>query len=166
MIWNIFVQYPNNTLPLCLANHRPGYWSNLPCDWPSTAWAYSVQETENGPWFGHSGAGTSAGTVMTMLGPIITLRPRQNGRHFPADIFKCIFFNENLWISIKSTLKFVPKVLINNIPALVLIMAWRCSGDKLLSESMLASLLTHICVTRPQWVMYGTGSWRVMILDH
>ena len=28
----------------------PGYWSNLPCDWPSTAWAYSEQETENGPW--------------------------------------------------------------------------------------------------------------------
>ena len=24
-------------------------WSNLPCDWPSTAWAYSEQETENGP---------------------------------------------------------------------------------------------------------------------
>ena len=24
-----------------------------------------------------------------------TLRPRQNGRHFPDDIFKCIFLNEN-----------------------------------------------------------------------
>ena len=34
---------------LCSANHRPGYWSNLPCDWPNTAWAYSEQETENGP---------------------------------------------------------------------------------------------------------------------
>ena len=30
-----------------------------------------------------------------------TLRPRQNGRHFPDDIFKCIFLNENVWISIK-----------------------------------------------------------------
>ena len=36
-------------LRLCSANHRPGYWSNLPCDWPSTAWAYFEQETENGP---------------------------------------------------------------------------------------------------------------------
>ena len=27
------------------------------------------------------------------------LRPRQNGRHFPDDIFKCIYLNENLWIS-------------------------------------------------------------------
>ena len=36
-------------LRLCSANHRPGYWSNLPCDWQSTAWGYSEQETENGP---------------------------------------------------------------------------------------------------------------------
>ena len=27
---------------------------------------------------------------------IITLRPRQNGRHFADDIFKCIFLNENV----------------------------------------------------------------------
>ena len=25
-----------------------------------------------------------------------TLRPRQNGRNFPDDICKCIFFNENV----------------------------------------------------------------------
>ena len=36
-------------LKLCSANHRPGNWSNLPCGWPSTARAYSKQETENGP---------------------------------------------------------------------------------------------------------------------
>ena len=39
----------SSKLRLCLANHRPGYWSNLPCDWPSTAWAYSEQQTENRP---------------------------------------------------------------------------------------------------------------------
>ena len=48
-----------------------------------------------------------------------TLRPRQNGRHFPDDIFKCIFLNENVLISIKISLKFVPKGQINNIRALV-----------------------------------------------
>ena len=53
------------------------------------------------------------------------MRLRQNGRHFPDDIFRCIFLNENVWISIKFSLKFVPKVRINNIPALVQIMAWR-----------------------------------------
>ena len=41
---------------------------------------------------------------------------------------------------------------INNIPALVQIMAWRRPGDKRLSEPMMVSLLTHICVTRSQWV--------------
>ena len=32
-------------------------------------------------------------------------------------------------------------------------MVWRRSGDKSLSESMMDNLLTHICVTRPQWVI-------------
>ena len=77
---------------------------------------------------------------------------RQNGRHFPDDIFKCICLNETAWISIKISLKFVPKGPINKIPALVQIMAWRRSGDKPLSETMMVSLPTHICVTRPQWV--------------
>ena len=83
---------------------------------------------------------------------INTLRPRQNGRHFSDDIFKCIFLNQNAWISLKISLKFVPRVRINNIPALVEIMAWRRPGDKPLSEPMMVSLLTHICVIRPQWV--------------
>ena len=48
-----------------------------------------------------------------------TLRPRQDGRHFPDGIFKCIFLNENVLISIKISLKFVPNGQINNIPALV-----------------------------------------------
>ena len=39
-----------------------------------------------------------------------------NCRHFADDNFKCIFFNENIWISLKISLKFVPKVQINNIP--------------------------------------------------
>ena len=87
---------------------------------------------------------------------INTLRPRRNEQHFTDDIFKRIFFNENVWISIKISLKFVPKGPINNIPALVQIMAWRRSGDKPLSEPMVVSLPTHICVTRPQWVQNET----------
>ena len=79
------------------------------------------------------------------------MRSRQNGRHFPDDIFKWIFLWENVWISIKISLKFVLTIPINNIPALVQIMAWRRSGDKPLSELIMDSLLTHICVTRPQW---------------
>ena len=48
--WDHFLSLARSKLRLCTANHRPGYWNNLPCDWPSTAWAYSEQETENGPW--------------------------------------------------------------------------------------------------------------------
>ena len=84
--------------------------------------------------------------------PVDTLRPRQNGHRFADDTFKRIFLNENVSNSIKISLKFVPKGPINNNPTLVQIMAWRRSGDKPLSELMMVSLLTHICVTRPQWV--------------
>ena len=41
------------------------------------------------------------------------------GRHFPGDISKSIFLNEIVWISIKVSLKFVPKGPINNIRASV-----------------------------------------------
>ena len=82
---------------------------------------------------------------------INTLRPRQNSRLFADDSFKRIFLKENIRVSIIISLKFVPKGFINNIPALVLIMAWRRPGDKPLSEPMLVRSLTPICVTWPQW---------------
>ena len=53
------------------------------------------------------------------------------------DIFKCIFLNENIWTLTKISLKFVPKGPINNIPALVQILAWHRPGDKSLSEPMI-----------------------------
>ena len=81
-----------------------------------------------------------------------TLRPRQNGRHFADAIFKWIFLNKNVWIPIKISLKLVPQGPINNIPALVQIMAWRRPGGKPLSGPMMVRLPTHICITRPQWV--------------
>ena len=59
-----------------------------------------------------------------------TMRLRQNGRHFPDDILKCIFLNDYVWISIKISLKFVPKGSFNNIPALLQIMAWHQPGNK------------------------------------
>ena len=89
---------------------------------------------------------------LTLNSSVNTLRPSQYGRHFPDDILKCSFLNEDVWISLTISLKCVRKVRINNIPSLVQIMAWRRPGDKPLSEPMMISLLTHICVTRPQWV--------------
>ena len=63
-----------------------------------------------------------------------TLRPWQNCRYFVDDVFKRIFLTENVWISLNISLEFLAKVRMNNIPALVHIMAWRRPGHKWLSE--------------------------------
>ena len=94
------------------------------------------------------------------------------GHHFPDDNLKRIFLNENVCISIMISLKFVHRGPINNIPELVQIMAWCRPGDKPLSEPVVVSLLTHICVTRPHWVkrsrwpgishcLYRDSSWHI-----
>ena len=54
--------------------------------------------------------------------------------------------------AIQICLKLVPSGPVNNIEALIRIMAWRRPGDKPLSKPMMVSLPTHICVTWPQWV--------------
>ena len=41
-----------------------------------------------------------------------------------SDVF---FFNDDVWISLTISLKFVPKFQINNIPVLIQIMVWRRS---------------------------------------
>ena len=105
-----------------------------------------------GPQTVHTESETCQENICQDASSINTLRPRQHGRHFPDNIFKCIFLNENVWTSIQISLKFVPKGPIDNIPALVQIMAWCRPGNKPLSEPMLIILLTHICVDRPQWV--------------
>ena len=99
------------------------------------------------------GAGCCQGSLLRILFSFDTLRPRQNGRHFADDMFKCIFLNENVWIPIEISLKFVPRGSINNNPALFQIMAWRRPGDKPLSESMMVSSLTHI------YASLGLNEW-------
>ena len=112
-------------------------------------WLMTLSETETGPaqW------PTFASWILISSTNLFnTLGPRQNGHRFTDDIFKGIFLNENVWISIKISLKFVPKGPINNIPALVQIMAWRRPGDKPLSEPTMVNPPTHKCVSQPQWV--------------
>ena len=70
---------------------------------------------------------------------------------FADDMLKWIFLTENIWFSIKSSLKFVPKGPNSNIPTLAQIMAWRRSGDTPLCEPMMVTWPTHIWVTRPLW---------------
>ena len=57
-----------------------------------------------------------------------------------ADICKRIFLNENFYISIKISLKFLPKEPVDNILALFQIMAWHWTGDKALFEPMMANV--------------------------
>ena len=67
-----------------------------------------------------------------------------------------------MWILIKISRKPVPRGPFNSIPALVQIMAWHRPGDKPLSEPMMVSLLTHICVTccSEIWIKIQTCSWK------
>ena len=71
--------------------------------------------------------------------------------HFLEWIYICIYIYIYIYTVLKISLMFVPKVPFSNGPALVQIMAWRRPGDTPLSEPMI-TLLTHICVTRSQWV--------------
>ena len=81
------------------------------------------------------------------------MRVTQNGWHFPGDIFKCIFLNENVWISNTIWLNFVCKCQIDNITALVQITAWRQTGKKPLCEPMMAYFDdAYICNTWPRWI--------------
>ena len=57
------------------------------------------------------------------------LPPGQNDRRFADDMLKRIFLNESIWISSKISLRHVPWGIIDNLRALVQIMAWRsCTG--------------------------------------
>ena len=69
-----------------------------------------------------------------------SLRPRQNGHHFAGQISSAFSWMKMLEFWLKFSLKFVSKGPINNIPALVQIMAWRQPGDKPLSKPMMVSL--------------------------
>ena len=120
---------------------------SLACIWKFHYYSFLHKHNR---WIG-IGIIINAITFITPCFCLNTLRPKQNGRCFPDDIFKYIFLNENVGISLMISLKFIPKVRINNIPALVQIMAWRRPGDKPLSEPMMVRLPTHVCVTRPQW---------------
>ena len=60
-----------------------------------------------------------SGQICSMYGSRLgSSPPGENGRHFACDIFRCILVNEKNCILTKILLKFVPKGLIDNNPAL------------------------------------------------
>ena len=72
----------------------------------------------------------------------------KNDRHFPDDIYKCIFMNEKFWILIR-----ICSCPINNILVLAQIIVLRRSGANHYLNLCWPSSLTHICSTRI-WVNY------------
>ena len=75
-----------------------------------------------------------------------------------AAISQTTFYIAFLWMKIYTfrlifSLRFVPQVQVNSIQAMVQIVAWRWPGDKPIYEPMMVSLLTHICVIRPEWIL-------------
>ena len=58
--------------------------------------------------------------------------------HWADDICKHILSNENVWITIHISLTYILKGSVYNNSALVQTMAWRRTGDKPLSQPMVA----------------------------
>ena len=73
-----------------------------------------------------------------------TSRQRENCQHFADNIFKCVSMNENLWVLDKFSLKYIPWGLVDNMAALVQIIAWHQSGDRQLSAVMMVMFCWHI----------------------
>ena len=99
--WESAVNLPKRRprLPPCCRGWRP-----LPsCDDPQWLIRNSIEATQDCCSF------KQCITVFIFQLQIFnTLRPTQNGRHFADDTFKWIFLKDNLWISFKISLKFVP----------------------------------------------------------
>ena len=70
---------------------------------------------------------------------MITIKQRQNGHHFAYDILQLIFFNEDVWILIQISQKFVHKAPINNKPTLVEITDCCWKDNKPLFKPMMST---------------------------
>ena len=89
----------------------------------------------------------------TMLLDINTLQPRQYGHHFANDTFESIFVSEKmLEFRFKFHWSLLPRVWLTKSQHWLKKMAWCRPGDKPLSEPSWFSLLTQLCIPRPQWV--------------
>ena len=70
-----------------------------------------------------------------------TSRIAQNGLHFADDISKRIFLNENIWNSIKISLKFDHKAVFQNKSPLVHVMVCHRIGDKPSPDSIMTQFI-------------------------
>ena len=90
--------------------------------------------------------------ILITVFDLIWSPPGQNGWHFTGNIFRCIFMNEKFCILIPNSLKFVPKCPIDNMSALVQVMAWHQIGNKPLPEPMLIQFTDAYMRHLGRWV--------------
>ena len=142
----------------------------LASDWSSWPAGGGVREVSPDWWR----AGVPPSNELVTRGVMINVSIGDDIRTFLSKLCSFHIFEEELikfymilfdkiWTSqtltIKISVKFVPKGPINNNPALFQVMSWCWPGDRPLSEPMMVSLVMHICVTWPEWV-------NSMLLNH
>ena len=126
----------------------PCYWchqNNLSWIVPLLGTKYELYFFPRNIWIRHIMVSSILATYCLDKSPRIvhavnTLRASKMAAVFADNIYKCIFLTENVLISLNISRKFVLEIPINNIPALVQIMAWRPPNDKPLTEPMMVYL--------------------------
>ena len=101
-------------------------------------------------WLLHMTRFISFPKATSNLWPFNTLRSRQNGIHFPDDIFKCIFMNNKFCILIPLLMRFAPKGQVINKSALVPVIAWHQPTKNSLITAVIFSEFAHlflVCIT-------------------
>ena len=100
----------------------------------------TIKRRQRGGYQHHHGARCGAVGSVSELGNILThLSLDKIATILANDIFKWNFLNENGRIQIQISLTFVPKSLIDNMPALAQVVAWRRTGDKPLPDDCIFS---------------------------
>ena len=147
-IWFLGVQYmylgihKKSALVQIMAGHQTGdkplmnqWWPRffMPCGIDGPQWVNSLASEQIWAFYCRTLKSVKNACVCDN-----SLSLRQNGHHFADDIFKLIFLMK---IVIFWLWQYVHKGPIDNMPALVQIMAWRWTDDKPLSECL--SKLSH-----------------------
>ena len=110
-----------------------GYGSTADLWFPSQRASKPNAKNDSLSWRHHGTGGFKYLRIPLLYNAFYTWKSRQNGRHFTDDIFKCMFLNGIVWISLMISPKFLSKFRINNIPVMVQII-----GAKPLCEPVMA----------------------------
>ena len=120
-------------------------------DWPTSSWWLQMTWCQLGTrssaatmlilqWLKYGDRYVILSNIFTALHALTHLPLDKMAAFLAADIFKCIFLNENCGIPSQISLKYVPSP-IDNRPALFQVMAWCQTGNKPLPEPMMTQFI-------------------------